>query len=153
MVSKLLEIPDAAEAKMRHQSAGSIHHVMRSFSAKTCQKTPKMITLHVRRPHSTYQKVVQGKSPLHFLHFYGVVCLKALFSNTSALTNSLFFMANSACKGSRTPRLVEHFRVPNFGGLLLEQTICRQCVAFPTWCPRAWKTRHRVNVKQLLTRF
>ena len=69
------------------------------------------------RPHSTYQKVVQGKCPLHFLHSNGVVCSNTLFSNTSALTNSLFFRANSICKGSRKPRLVEHFWVPILGGV------------------------------------
>ena len=68
-----------------------------------------------RRPHSTYKKVVQGKCPLHFLHFNGVVCSKTLFSNTSALTNSLLFRVNSTCKGSRTPRLLEHFWVPILG--------------------------------------
>ena len=67
------------------------------------------LTSLMRRPHSTYQKVVQGKCPLHVLDFNGVVCSNTLFSNTSALTNSLLFRANSTRKGSRTPRLVEHF--------------------------------------------
>ena len=57
-----------------------------------------------RRSHSTYKKVVQGKCPLHFLHFNGAVCSNTLFSNTSALTSSPLFRANSTCKGSRTPR-------------------------------------------------
>ena len=52
----------------------------------------------IRRPHSTYKKVVQGKCPLQFLQFNGVVCSNTLFSNTSALTNSLSFRANSTCK-------------------------------------------------------
>ena len=69
----------------------------------------------MRRPHSSYQKVVQGKCPLNFLHFNGAVCSNTLFSNTSALSNSLLFSANSTCKGSRTPRLVEHFWVPILG--------------------------------------
>ena len=69
----------------------------------------------LRRPHSTYQKVVQGKCPLHLLHFNGAVCSNTLFSNTSALTNSLLFRANSTCKGSRTPRFVKHFWVPILG--------------------------------------
>ena len=46
----------------------------------------------IRRPQSTYKKVVQGKRPLHSLRFNGVVCSNTLFSNTSALTNS-------TCKG------------------------------------------------------
>ena len=57
------------------------------------------------------QKGCSRKCPLHFLHFNGAVCSNTLFSNTSALTNSLLFRANSTCKGSRTPRLVEHFWV------------------------------------------
>ena len=73
-----------------------------------------------RRPHSTYQKVVQGNLPPSFLHFIGAVGSNTLFSNTSALTNSLLFRANSTCKGSRTPRFVEHFWVPILG--LLAQT-------------------------------
>ena len=77
----------------------------------------------LRRPHSTNQKVVQGKCPLHFVHFNGVVCPNTLFSNTFVLTNSLLFRANSTCKGSRTPRLVEHFLHFYFGGLLLEQAL------------------------------
>ena len=68
-----------------------------------------------RRPHSTYQTVVQGKCSLNFLHLNGVICSNTLFSNTSALTDSLLFMVNSTCKGSRTPRLVEHFWVPILG--------------------------------------
>ena len=52
----------------------------------------------IRRPHSTYKKVVQGKCTLHFLHFNGVVYSNTLFSNTSALTNSLLLRANSPCK-------------------------------------------------------
>ena len=73
---------------------------------------PMVESSQVRRLHSTYQKAVQGKCPLHFLHFNGAVCSNTLFSNTSALTNSLLFRTSSTCKGSRTPRLVEHFWVP-----------------------------------------
>ena len=36
-------------------------------------------------------KVVQGKCPFHFLHSNGAVCSNTPLSNTSALTNSLFF--------------------------------------------------------------
>ena len=64
-----------------------------------------------RRPHSAYQKVVQGKCPLHFLHFNGVICSNILFSNTSALTNSLLFRANSPCK------VLEHLVWSNPSGL------------------------------------
>ena len=69
----------------------------------------------LRRPHSTCQTVVQGKCPLHFLHCNGAVGSNTLFSNTSALTNPLLFMANSTRKGSRTPCVVEHFWVPILG--------------------------------------
>ena len=53
--------------------------------------------------------------PPLFYSFYGVVCSNTLFSNTSAFTNSLLFWANSTCKGSRTPPLVEHCWVPILG--------------------------------------
>ena len=52
---------------------------------------------------------------LSFLHFSGAVCSNTLFSNTSALSNSLLLSANSTRKGSRTPRLVERFWVPIWG--------------------------------------
>ena len=71
--------------------------------------------LTIRRPHSSYQRVVQGKCPLNFLNLNGVVCSNTLFSNTSALTSSLLFWGNSTCK------ILEH----------LEQTFCRHRVAFP----------------------
>ena len=64
----------------------------------------------VRRPHSTYQKVVQGKCPLHCLRFNGVVCSNTLFSNTSAFTNSLSIRANSARK------ILEHLFWSNTSG-------------------------------------
>ena len=44
-----------------------------------------------------------------------VACSNALFLNTSVLTTSLLFRANSTCKGSRTPRLVEHSWVSVLG--------------------------------------
>ena len=58
------------------------------------------------------KEVVQGKCPLHF---NGIVCSKALFSNTSALTSSRLYRSNSTRKGSRRPRLVEHFWGSNLG--------------------------------------
>ena len=61
------------------------------------------------------------KCPLHFLDLNGVVCPNTLFSNTSALTSSLLFRANSTCTGSRTPRLVEHFWVPILGASCLNK--------------------------------
>ena len=81
--------------------------------AKFGTEFPKMfrnLPRNFGRPHSTYQKVVQGKCPLHFLHFNGVVCSNTLFSNTSALTNSLLFMANSTCK------ILEHLFWSNTSG-------------------------------------
>ena len=53
--------------------------------------------------------------PPSFLHFNRGVCSNTLFSDTSALTSSLFFRANSTRKGSQTPRLVERFWVPILG--------------------------------------
>ena len=63
-----------------------------------------------RRPHSSYQRVVQGKCPLHFLSLNGVVCSNTLFSNTSALTSSLLFRGNSTCK------ILEHLVWSNTSG-------------------------------------
>ena len=63
------------------------------------------------RPKSLRKKSFNS-CPYHFLHFNGVVGSNTLFSNASALTNSLLFRANSTCKSSRTRRLVEHFWVP-----------------------------------------
>ena len=45
----------------------------------------------------------------------GVVCSNTLFPNISVLTHYLSFREKSTCKGSRTPRLVEHFWVPILG--------------------------------------
>ena len=83
-----------------------------------------------RISHSTYQKVVQGKCPLHFLHFNGAVCSNTLFSNTSALTNSLLFRANSTFARFSNTSFGRTLLGSNFGGLLLEQTFCRHFA----WC-------------------
>ena len=64
----------------------------------------------IRRPQSSYQTVVQGKCPLHFLNLNGVVCSNTLFSNTSALTSSLLFRGNSTCK------ILEHLVWSNTSG-------------------------------------
>ena len=72
-----------------------------------------------RRPHSTYKKVVQGKCPLNFLYFNGVVCSNTLFSNTSSLTNSLFFRANSTCQ------ILEHLVWSNTSGLQFRGPLAR----------------------------
>ena len=58
----------------------------------------KLIYRLFRGPHSSYQRVVQGKCPLHFLNLNGVVCSNTLFSNTFALTSPLLFWGNSTCK-------------------------------------------------------
>ena len=77
----------------------------------------------VGRPHSTYQKVVQGKCPLHFVLFNGVFCSNALFSNTSALTTVIqgkFYMQRFSNTSFGQTLLGS-----NFGGLFLKQTFCR----------------------------
>ena len=63
-----------------------------------------------RRPHSSYQRVVQGKCPLNFLNLNGVICSNTLFSNTSALTSSLLFWGNSTCE------ILEHLVFSNTSG-------------------------------------
>ena len=72
----------------------------------------------IRRPHSSYQRVVQGKCPLHFLNLNGAVCSNTLFSNTSALTSSLLFWGNSTCK-------------------ILEHLVCSNTSGFQFWGPLA----------------
>ena len=71
-----------------------------------------------RGPHSSYQRVVQGKCPLHFLNLNGVVCSNTLFSNTSALPSSLLFWGNSTCK-------------------ILEHLVCSNTSGFQFWGPLA----------------
>ena len=70
------------------------------------KKTRKRVTQEAAQ---YLPKGCSREMPPSFLHF------NTLFSNTSALTNSLLFWAKSTCKGSRTPRLVEHFWVPILG--------------------------------------
>ena len=72
----------------------------------------------IRGPHSSYQRVVQGKCPLHFLNLNGVVCSNTLFSNTSALTSSLLFWGNSTRK-------------------ILEHLVCSNTSGFQFWGPLA----------------
>ena len=95
------------------------------------QTKPKRRSLSkiFRRPHSTYQKVVQGKCPLNFLRFNGAICSNTLFSNTSALTNALLFRANLHAKVLE--HLVWSLLGSNFGGRLLEHIFCRHFAAFP----------------------
>ena len=74
---------------------------------------------------------MQGKCPFNFLHFNGVVCSNTLFSNTSALTSSLFLHGNFY---TRTPRLVEHFWAPTLGASCsnkVSQHFSQHCAAFP----------------------
>ena len=86
------------------------------------------------------------KMPPSFLNLNGVVCSNTLFSNTSALTSSLLFRGNSTCK------ILEHLVWSNtsgfqFWGLLLEQTFCRHCAAFPA---RRAETNHQAHIKSIL---
>ena len=71
-----------------------------------------------RGPHSSYQRVVQGKCPFQFVLLNGVVCSNTLFSNTSALTSSLLFWGNSTCK-------------------ILEHLFCSNTSGFQFWGPLA----------------
>ena len=115
------------------QTAKSTHHPHKiDDQHRKCKKwgwcVPKGPTI-VRRPHSTYQKVVQGKRPLQFLRFTGAVCSNTIFSNNSALASSLLpvFRANSSCKSSRTPRLVEHFWFQFWGPLARTTVLSALC--------------------------
>ena len=79
----------------------------KSFAILSLQISREMKSIAARPlfrwPHSTYQKVVQGKCPLLFANFNGAVCSNTLFSNDFCLnTNPLLFRGNSTCKGSRT---------------------------------------------------
>ena len=80
------------------------------MTTQTPLNTRVMIHPGVRRPRSTYKKVVQGKCPLHFINLNGAVCSNTLFSNTSALTSCLLFRGNSTCK------ILEHLVWSNTSG-------------------------------------
>ena len=73
------------------QCAGQSITVPSSRVTRECRSPRLRSPPHFRRPHSSYQRVVQGKCPLHFLNLNGVVCSNTLFSNTSALTSSTGF--------------------------------------------------------------
>ena len=81
-----------------------------AFCPPTIWATSLGLYRHLRRPRSSYQRVVQGKCPLHFLNLNGVVCSNTLFSNTSALTSSLLFWGNSTCN------VLEHLVWSNTSG-------------------------------------
>ena len=78
-----------------------------------------LLAPHVRRPHSSYKRVVQGKCPLHFLNLNGVVCSNTLFSNTSALSSSLLFRGNS------TGKILEHLVWSNTSGFQFLGSLAR----------------------------
>ena len=104
----------------------------------------------VSRPHSTYQKVVQGKCPPAFLHFNGVVC-----SNTLSRRHFCLEPWPVLCYSGQTLHAeVQRFSntsfgrtLPgsNFGGLLLEQTFCRHFAAFLVWLihTMTWESQER----------
>ena len=80
------------------------------YSTHLYRSPPPICIAILRRPRSTYKKVVQGKCPLHFIDLYGVVCSNTLSSNASALTSSLLFRGNSTCK------ILEHLVWSNTSG-------------------------------------
>ena len=96
----------------------------------------------VRRPRSSYQRVVQGKCPLHFLNLNGAVCSNTLFSNTSALTSSLLFRGNSTCN------ILEHLVWSNtsgfqFWGPLARTNFLSALCFLPSWCAYRLPTKDR----------
>ena len=98
--------------------------VLKTLACRGLRVGPSKLLTHyhcqqVRRPHSSYQKVVQGKCPLHFLNLNGVVCSNTLFSNTSALTSSLLFRGNSTCK------ILEHLVLSNTSGFQFWRPLAR----------------------------
>ena len=94
--------------------------------------TDLLSSTNIRRPHSTNQKVVQGKCPLHFVEFNGVVSSNTLFSNTSVLTNSLLSRANSTCKGSRDTSFGRTL-LRSSGGVQVRFRVRFQAVKVPSW--------------------
>ena len=69
----------------------------------------------LRRPHSSYQRVVQGKCPLHFLNLNEHFFLEHFFLEHFCLDQFSVIQGKFYMQDSRTPRLVEHFWVPILG--------------------------------------
>ena len=77
----------------------------------------------LRRPHSTYQKVVQGKCPLHFLLFLMGSFARTLFSRTLFCLDQFCYsgqILHARFSSKSFGRTLLGFQ--KLGGLLLEQT-------------------------------
>ena len=96
---------------------------------------PSLAGLHcalplVRRPHSSYQRVVQGKCPLHFLIWMGSIA-RTLFSRTLLPWPAVCYSGEILHARFSNTSFGRTLLGSNFGGRLLEQTFCRHCAAFP----------------------
>ena len=65
------------------------------------------------------KRLFKENAPFIFFIFNGVVCSNTLFSNTSALTNSLLFKENSTCK------ILEHHVLSNTSGFQFRGPLAR----------------------------
>ena len=107
------------------------------FRGRGCSRSERIILRNSMRNVKFYQEAVQflpkgcsRKMPPSFLSLNGVVCSSTLFSNTSALTSSLLFRANSTCK------ILEHLVWSNtsgfrFWGPLARTDFLSHFAAFP----------------------
>ena len=93
---------------------------------------PSPLVTSVRRPHSTYQTVVQGKCPLHCIHFNGVVLLEHSFpehlclDQFSVIQNNFYMQRFSNTSFGRT------LLGSNFGGPLARTNFLSALCGLPT---------------------
>ena len=103
----------------------------RALQTTQCKRDKVLFFLFMRRPHSTCQKVVQGKCPLHSLPLNGAVCSNTLFANTSFLDHLSVILGKFCMQRFSNTSFGRTLLGYNFGCLLLEQTFCRHFAAFP----------------------
>ena len=78
-------------------------------------RTRKLQKNHSGGPHSSYQTVVQGKCPFHFVFFEWGRLLEHSFLEHFCLDQFSVILGKFYMQDSRTPRLLEHFWVPILG--------------------------------------
>ena len=96
------------------------------------------------------EMMMKSGVPRHFLQFYRAVCSNTLFSNTSALTNSLLFRSNSTCK------FLEHLVLSNtsgfqFCGPLARTNFLSALCGLPNKRPRKSRVQEVIRVRKPLS--
>ena len=87
---------------------------------------------HVRRPHSSYQRVVQGKCPTFIFLIWMGSFARTHFSRTLLPWPVLCYSGEILHARFSNTSFARTLLGSNFGGLLLEQIFCWDCAAFPT---------------------